>query len=139
MPDAVRVVFDTNVLVSALLIPGSRPRQAIANILASGTLLFSEATLRELVGVLHRDKLTKYITRLEIEAFVRQIAETGEFIVPTESITGCRDSADDKFLELAVAGSATAIVTGDDDLLVLDPFRHIPIMTVAAFLEIGVR
>lgn len=58
-----------------------------------------------------------------------------ELIVITELVTGCRDPDDDKFLELAVNGHAEAIVSGDFDLLVLDSFRGIPIVTPAAFVR----
>jgi putative PIN family toxin of toxin-antitoxin system len=54
---------------------------------------------------------------------------------PTEIITDCRDPKDNKFLELAVEANASCIVTGDKDLLVLDPFRGIPILTAADFLK----
>ena len=53
----------------------------------------------------------------------------------TERIAVCRDPKDDKFLELAVSGQATCIVTSDDDLLALNPFRGIPILSVAQFLK----
>jgi predicted nucleic acid-binding protein len=55
--------------------------------------------------------------------------------VPQEEITACRDPSDNKFLEVAVAGEADLIVSGDDDLLVLNPFREIPIVTPRAFLQ----
>jgi uncharacterized protein len=51
-----------------------------------------------------------------------------------EPLTACRDSKDDKFVELAVAGHATYIVTGDSDLLALDPFRGIQILSPSLFL-----
>lgn len=54
---------------------------------------------------------------------------------PTEGIRMCRDSKDDKFLELAVSGRAHCIVSGDSDLLILNPFRGIVILTAAEFLE----
>jgi predicted nucleic acid-binding protein len=54
----------------------------------------------------------------------------------TEAIAGCRDPANDKFLELAVNGRADLIVSGDEDLLVLNAFRGIPILTPARFAHI---
>ena len=50
-------------------------------------------------------------------------------------VHACRDARDDKFLELAVSGRAAYIISGDDDLLVLHPFRDIAIMTAAEFLQ----
>ena len=57
----------------------------------------------------------------------------------TERVTACRDATDDKFLELAVNGKADVIVSGDADLLVLNPFRGIPIVTPAAFVQGAAR
>jgi predicted nucleic acid-binding protein len=51
-------------------------------------------------------------------------------------IRACRDPRDDKFLEVAVNGRADAIVTGDQDLLVLNPFQGIPILSPAGYLEL---
>jgi uncharacterized protein len=63
--------------------------------------------------------------------------ERAELVAITERIVACRDPTDDKFLELAVNGRADMIVTGDADLLALDPFRGIPIVTPAAFVHGG--
>jgi predicted nucleic acid-binding protein len=60
---------------------------------------------------------------------------SAEAVIITERIAACRDATDDKFLELAVAGGADAIVSGDADLLALDPFRGIPILTPAKFVR----
>jgi uncharacterized protein len=53
----------------------------------------------------------------------------------TEVVTDCRDSKDNKFLELAVSGGAQSIISGDADLLVLDPFRGISIVTPQVFVS----
>ena len=60
-----------------------------------------------------------------------------EFVTITEAVQACRDPSDDKILELAVNGRADYIITGDDDLLVMNPFRGIPIIRPAEFLEIA--
>jgi predicted nucleic acid-binding protein len=62
-----------------------------------------------------------------------------EAVTITERIAACRDVTDDKFLELAVSGKADMIVSGDADLLVLNPFRGIPIVTPAAFVQGAAR
>ena len=62
------------------------------------------------------------------------LSETIQFIDVIEQINECRDPKDNKYLELAVSGKAECIVTGDDDLLVLNPFRGIEILTVQEFL-----
>ncbi len=58
-----------------------------------------------------------------------------ETVPYAERVTACRDPTDDKFLELAVNGRADLIISGDADLLVLNPFRGIAIMTPAAFVQ----
>ena len=57
------------------------------------------------------------------------------FIPITETITACRDPKDDKFLEFAVSGQADLIISSDNDLLVLHPFRGISILKPVAFLD----
>lgn len=130
-----RVVLDTSVFVSALLLPRSLPRRAVEHALDTGILLFSEATLRELWAVMGRPKFDAYVTPLEREAFLRNFAGSGELVEVTESLAICRDPEDDKFLELAVEGHADCIVSGDDDLLSLHPFRDIAILSPASFVE----
>jgi putative PIN family toxin of toxin-antitoxin system len=68
------------------------------------------------------------------EGLARMLA-AAELVTSTERIAACRDPADDKFLELAVNGRAALIVSGDRDLLALNPFRQIPIVTPAAFVQ----
>ena len=63
------------------------------------------------------------------------MAESLNFIEIYETIVACRDAKDDKFLELAVNGNAKLIVSGDEDLLILNPFQEIAIVTVRQFLE----
>jgi putative PIN family toxin of toxin-antitoxin system len=64
-----------------------------------------------------------------------KMLEAAELVLITERITACRDPRDDKFLELAVNGHADLIVSGDRDLLALNPFRDIPIVTPADFVQ----
>jgi predicted nucleic acid-binding protein len=56
-------------------------------------------------------------------------------VQPSESIDECRDPKDNKYLELAISGHAESLITGDEDLLVLNPFRNIKIITVLEFLD----
>jgi putative PIN family toxin of toxin-antitoxin system len=67
--------------------------------------------------------------------FFRLLGRVAERVPITYSIRACRDPEDDKFLELAVNGNAALIVTGDKDLLALDPFQGIAIITPAGFLK----
>jgi putative PIN family toxin of toxin-antitoxin system len=131
----VRFVFDTNVVVSAALLASSVPRQAFDKALDEGTILISVPVLLELAEVLSRKKLKKYLLEEERMRFLVALLKEAEMVEVTEEITDCRDVKDNKFLELAVSGRADCIVSGDDDLLVLNPFRGIPILTSSEFLS----
>lgn len=131
-----RCVFDTNVLVSALLLPDSKPRQALDRALREGKVLVSFAALAELYEVLSKRKFRRYIDETDIRSFLAALTREAQWVDVDAQITVCRDSDDNKFLELAVSGRATHIVTGDADLLVLNPFRGIQILPPHSFLEL---
>jgi uncharacterized protein len=71
----------------------------------------------------------------ETQAWLQKLMAAAELVTITERTAACRDPTDDKFLELAVNGHADLIVSGDGDLLALNPFRDIPIVTPAAFVQ----
>jgi putative PIN family toxin of toxin-antitoxin system len=71
----------------------------------------------------------------ETHAWLQSLMASAELVTIGERIAACRDPTDDKFLELAVAGHADLIVTGDGDLLALHPFRDIAIVTPAVLVE----
>lgn len=134
-----RVVIDTNILVRAMLNPGGSVGPVVDSLREGRYLfLYSEATLNELIDVLGRPRMVhKYgITTAEIEALCALVVRRGEAVHPTRTIAACRDPKDNKFLELAVAGRADVIVTGDEDLKVLNPFEEIPIIQPANFLRL---
>lgn len=129
-----RVVLDTNVLISHLLGPNSTPGRAVRLALEIGRVIASDATMMELADVLSRRKFDPYVTVQARQTFLRLLLSLVDQILTLPVIQACRDPKDDKFLELAVAGAASFIVTGDTDLLALDPFRGVQIVTPAAFL-----
>jgi putative PIN family toxin of toxin-antitoxin system len=129
-------VFDTNVIVSAALIAGSVPRQAFDKALDEGTILISASALLELAEVLSRPKLNKYLTEEQRMRFLVALLKETELVEITETVTDCRDAKDNKFLELAVCGRADYIVSGDEDLNVLNPFRGTPVLTPREFLSL---
>jgi len=129
-----RFVCDVNVIISAVLLPGSKPDLALRKAQDLGELLVSESIWLELEQVLARPKFNRYTTPEERNDFLVGLSETVQFIDVTEQINECRDPKDNKYLELAVSGSSECIVTGDDDLLVLNPWRGIEILTVQEFL-----
>lgn len=130
----VRGVLDNNVLVSAALL-GGVPRQAFDKLLDNGTVLISAPVLLELAEVLNREKFDKYVTRDERMRFMVGFLKVAEMIEINDTIAVCRDPKDDKLLELAVGGNADFLITGDKDLLVLNPFRAIKIITPREFLD----
>lgn len=130
-----RFVVDTNVLISALLLKTSVPFRAIELAEKQGIILYSEATLNELEQVLNRKKFNKYLSLEDRQVFLLKFISTSELVSITEKIAVCRDEKDNKFLELAVSGNANVIVTGDFDLLVLNPFQSVEIITPDMFID----
>jgi putative PIN family toxin of toxin-antitoxin system len=130
-----RYVFDTNVLVSALLHSLGKPRQVFDIALRNGQILTSLVMLRKLDAVLSRPKFDRYLLREERERFLQAFIREAALVEVTERLDVCRDPKDNAVLELALGGGATLIVTGDEDLLVLHPFREVSIMTPDKFLE----
>lgn len=124
-----RYVFDTNVLVSALLFEQSKPGQAFYLALECGDILVSSATLAELAEVLARPKFDRYLRVDERNRFLAALIRAAELVEVAETIQACRDPKDDRILELAVNGAATCIISGDKDLLDLKSFRAIHIIT----------
>lgn len=130
-----RIIIDTNVLVSGLLFPNSDIAKAVREIIDNHDVLTSADTLNELKEVLQKPKLHKYATPEKLAKFFisyEQISIQTEIIIAVEE---CRDPKDNKFLEVAVNGDADTIVTGDQDLLVLNPFINTKIITPAEFLS----
>ena len=130
-----RCVLDTNVLVSALLSPGSKSRMAVDRAHREGVILLSLGTLTELFEVLSRKQFRGYIDEEDMRRFLAVLTREAQWIAVDVQITACRDPKDDKFLSLAVSGQATHIVTGDADLLALHPFQGVLIVTPGTFLE----
>jgi len=131
----VRYVFDTNVIVSALLFENGKPAQALRYALTNAVILLSLDTLEELNEVLGRERFNRYLTREEREEFLQALAERAMLIEVAETVRECRDPKDDKILELAQNGQARYIISGDKDLLVLSPFRGVIVMTADEFLS----
>lgn len=134
----IRAVIDTRLLLRALI----KPQGTVGPLLeglrdASYLMLYSDALLGELADVLVRPRLSdKYgLTRDDIAVVLSLILLRGEMVISARRITACRDPFDNMVLEAAVAGQADVIVSGDDDLLSLDPFEGIPMRSPAAFLR----
>lgn len=134
-----RCVFDTNAIISAMLSGTSTPGVALARAYGTGEILVSIPLMRELHDVVSRPKFDRYVAPGERERFLGLLLRDARLVEITESIRASRDPKDDQVLELAVCGRADWIITGDADLLTLDPFRSIRIVTPADFLGLGAR
>ena len=130
---AARHVLDTNLIVSVILFPESVPGRAMRKA-QTGAILASDATKLELITVIERQRVDRYIEFGILRALAAEYVRSSEPISIPTPIRACRDPNDDKFLELAVHGRAHFIVTGDEDLLALNPFQGIVILTPAEFL-----
>ncbi|MGH9547602.1 MAG: putative toxin-antitoxin system toxin component, PIN family [Terriglobales bacterium] len=135
MRSRLRIVVDTNALVSRLLLPSSVPGQAVRKAVDSSILLVSEATMNELADVLARQKFDRYISLEDRQQFLRLLGRLAEFVPIVYPVRECRDPQDDKFLEVALNGKADLIVTGDADLVALDPWRDINVLSPADYLR----
>lgn len=131
-----RFIFDTNVIVSAVLRPQSQPNVALKKAQNLGTWLVSPSTWLELESVLSHPKFNRYITLEERQNFLLDFSQTVELILTDSfSTKECRDPKDNQYLELAVNGQAECLITGDQDLLILNPFRGISILSIWEFME----
>ena len=133
--DNIRVVIDTNIRISFLIGKTlSGLSEAITN--DKIRILFSEELSDELVEVLQRPKFEKYFSREDIAELISLLHFRTEQIEIAEHFTDCRDPKDNFILDLCVSGNADYLITGDDDLLVLNPFRSVKIINFRLFREI---
>ena len=131
-----RLVLDTNVLLSALLFPAGSLSWMRDSWLSQAIVpLASRDTKVELIRVLSYPKFR--LTRDELEDLLAEYLPWCEAIIvsPPPAVPDCRDPFDRPFLELALAGYADALVTGDGDLLTLAPVFTVPILTPHAMRE----
>lgn len=134
-----RVVFDTSTLVGAILRSESVPDRALDRALELCDLCVSAETFAELESVLAKKRLERYFSSETRRAFVDLIRQHGLIFVVgapelAKVLPRCRDASDDFVLALAIAAKADVIVSSDQDLLVLHPWRGIAILTPAQFL-----
>ncbi len=129
-----RIILDTNLWISFLI---SSRYDRLDELLASGkcTLLFSNTLLEEFVTVADRPKMQKYITSKELENLLEVIDTVAEFVDVHSTVRQCRDPKDNFLLALAVDGNADYLLTGDNDLLVLETIADTKIMKIAPFFE----
>jgi putative PIN family toxin of toxin-antitoxin system len=131
-----KVVVDTNIFISAFL--GSKNAKLIVRDIFTDQylLIISHEQLQEIKTVLQRPKFGKYIHPHELDELLNLLSL--KTIVPSNygSINDCRDAKDNMILEAAVYGNVDFIITGDEDLLTLHPYRWIKILSQTAFIKL---
>jgi uncharacterized protein len=131
-----KYVFDVNTLISAALIKNSTPAASLDKALTTGDIAVSDSILTELSEVIFRPKFNKYLTDERRLDFLERFERKALKFDVTMIISDCRDPKDNKYLELALTCNAACIVTGDDDLLILNPYKGIPIINAADFIKL---
>ncbi len=129
-----KVVFDTNIFISALAIPGSRAENAILKIIEGGdSLVISKEIINEVLLVLS----TKFSRDREALSHVAiNLSELARLVNPTKRIRVLKDEEDNRILECALCGKADAIVTGDKQMLKVKEYKGIKIISLKEYLEL---
>lgn len=135
MQDQIRVVIDTNIWISYLI--GQTLSGLTDHILTERVkILFSEELMAELFEVLQRKKFKKYFTSENIHELIGLIDAKFDCIEVTKQVKACRDEKDNFLLDLCVSGNADYLVTGDADLLELNPFQQTAIIDYRSFEKV---
>jgi uncharacterized protein len=95
----------------------------------------SQPVWDEVLNVLHRPRLARFIEPEQRDAVLDLMRSVYVWFHPQRQIAECRDAKDNKYLELALEADASIIVSSDDDLLVMNPWRGIRIMLPAAYVS----
>lgn len=122
-------------VVSAALNPNGASRRALAAARAQGTIALSETVFGEIAEVLSRPKFTRILSEDRRREVLELLAAAALWVDPSEKVEDCRDAKDNRYLELALAAGADVIVSGDEDLLVLNPWRGVRVLRSAQFLQ----
>lgn len=134
LPEAYsRVVLDTNVLLSAALSPKGAPAQLLDRLLTQAQIVFSEQPFAELKTRLWKPKFDRYITMERRQTLLHDFNAIAHWVSvpePTAHVAYSRDASDDAFIYGALAAGARRLVTGDDDLLCLDPIKSLDLRIV---------
>jgi putative PIN family toxin of toxin-antitoxin system len=127
-----KVVFDSNILIAALLLPGGRAEAAVDRILDGyDDLLISRPIIQEVLAVLAK-KFSR--DREELSRIAVVLGEMGTLVEPSRRMSVFRDEPDNRILECAVEGKAKVIVTGDKAMLAIGEYEGIRLMALADYL-----
>lgn len=132
-----RIVIDTNVIASALFF-GGKPRQLLEMLIQRKV----EAYVSREIVTEYQETCDELISRYPMKQILlplNYIIAACRLIEPKSKIYVCRDPEDDKFIECAVDARCIYIVSGDKDLLAVERFNDVQIVTVSEFLQNAVR
>ncbi len=127
---SLKLVVDTNILISAALSAQGAPAKLVRLVLAQHQLVFSQATLDELRTRLYRPKFDRYISLENRERLLHDWHASAVWVDVGAPAVDCRDRDDDHFIELALKAQAHYLVSGDKDLLEAPSVAGLRIMTV---------
>lgn len=130
--NAIKIVIDTNIWISFLI---GKKIKTLKNLIINGKInvYFSKELIDEFIAVIKRPKLQKYFIQENIYELINLFSDKIVFVEPNLKITECRDKKDNFLLELAISANVDYIITGDKDLLELNPFRNIQIVNPINF------
>lgn len=128
-------VLDTNVLISAALSRQGSPYALVQQVLAHARLVFSEPTFEELRTRLYRPKFDRYINLDMRERVLRDLSACAVWVEIDDSRHWSRDRDDDKFIATALEQPGAVLVSGDQDLLTVQPPEGLRILTPAQALS----
>jgi putative PIN family toxin of toxin-antitoxin system len=128
-----KVVFDTNVFVSAFILPGSRGEEALLLAHRRKVLLYSSVPILTETARILRIKFDQ--PENDITAALKMISRAATVVRPSRRVVVLEDLPDNRILECAVAAQTDLVVTGDHHLLGLRAFEGIPIVRLADFLR----
>jgi putative PIN family toxin of toxin-antitoxin system len=130
----VRVVFDTNIFISAFAIPGSLAEKAILKIIEEeDSLLISKDIIDEVLSVLS-SKFGR--DREELSHVAVTLSELAEWVKPARRVKIFKDDPDNRILECAIYGEADLLVTGDKEFLQLREYKGVKIISLKKYLEL---
>lgn len=130
-----RIVVDTNVLISSALLPDSTPAIALEFILKKHIHVTSKEILQELQLKLTHKKFRKYISEDEVSIFLHKLYKISELTELIQRVKICRDPKDNMVIDTAINGNASVIVSGDKDLTDIEKYKNIKILSAKQFLD----
>lgn len=134
-----KLVIDTNILISAALSSQGAPAKLVQAALAHHSLVFSQVTFDELRTRLYRPKFDRYISLEFRESLLHDFNAAAHWVDIGEPAVDCRDRDDDKFIETALKAQARYLISGDNDLLEAAPLPVLQIISAAqALLVLGI-